>query len=40
MIGEIWNLATSGIVWGFIGGLIVGWNFIPQPGFIAKWFKK
>jgi hypothetical protein len=25
---------------GFAAGLIVGWNFLPQPAWIAKWFTK
>jgi hypothetical protein len=25
---------------GFAAGLIVGWNFLPQPNWIAKWFTK
>lgn len=24
----------------FVAGLIVGWNFLPQPAWVAKWFKK
>jgi hypothetical protein len=28
------------LIIGFVGGLIVGWNFLPQPAFIASWFKK
>jgi hypothetical protein len=25
---------------GFAAGLIVGWNFLPQPVWISKYFKK
>jgi len=25
---------------GFVAGLIIGWNFLPQPVWVAKWFKK
>ena len=24
----------------FVAGLIVGWNFLPQPAWIGKWFTK
>ena len=24
----------------FIIGVVAGWNFLPQPAFIAKFFKK
>jgi len=25
---------------GFVAGLVIGWNFLPQPSFISKWFNK
>jgi hypothetical protein len=25
---------------GFVAGLVVGWNFLPQPAWISKWFTK
>ena len=25
---------------GFVVGLVVGWNFLPQPTWISKYFKK
>lgn len=28
------------IVLGFVAGLIVGWNFLPQPTWVSKFFKK
>ena len=28
------------IALGFLAGLIVGWNFLPQPNWIGKYFKK
>jgi len=40
MIEAVWNLITSTFVWGFVAGLIIGWNFLSQPAWIAKWFKK
>lgn len=24
---------------GFVVGLVVGWNFFPQPGFVKQWLK-
>lgn len=24
---------------GFVAGLLVGWNLLPQPEWISKWFK-
>jgi len=29
-----------GALIGFAVGLVIGWNFLPQPEFIAKWFSK
>ena len=28
------------LIIGFVGGLIVGWNFLPQPEFVKEWFDK
>jgi hypothetical protein len=25
---------------GFVVGLVIGWNFLPQPTWISKYFKK
>jgi hypothetical protein len=30
----------TGLIIGFAVGLVVGWNFLPQPEWVAKWFKK
>lgn len=35
MIEGIWNIATSPMAIGFIAGLIVGWNFLSQPAWVA-----
>jgi hypothetical protein len=28
------------LIIGFVAGLIVGWNFLPQPTFIKGWIDK
>jgi hypothetical protein len=25
---------------GFVVGAVVGWNFLPQPEWVAKWFRR
>jgi hypothetical protein len=40
MLEAVWNIVTSSFAWGLVAGLIIGWNFLPQPSFISKWFKK
>lgn len=40
MLEGIWSLATSPMVIGFVAGLIVGWNFLSQPEWVAKLIKR
>jgi hypothetical protein len=40
MLEAFWNILTSSFAWGLTTGLIIGWNFLPQPAWIAKWFTK
>jgi hypothetical protein len=40
MLEALFNIVTSFFAWGFVAGLVIGWNFIPQPSWVAKWFKK
>jgi hypothetical protein len=40
MLEAVWNIVTSPFAWGFVSGLVIGWNFLPQPSWVAKWFKK
>jgi predicted permease len=40
MVEGIWNIATSPLVIGFVAGLIVGWNFLSQPAWVAKLIAK
>lgn len=40
MIEGIWNIATSPLAIGFVVGLVVGWNFLSQPAWVAKWIGK
>lgn len=28
------------LIIGFVAGLIVGWNFLPQPSFVKGWINK
>lgn len=28
------------VVIGFVAGLIVGWNFLPQPELVKEWVEK
>jgi hypothetical protein len=28
------------LIVGFVAGLVVGWNFLPQPEWVAKYFRK
>jgi hypothetical protein len=30
----------TGLIVGFGVGLVVGWNFLPQPAFIKTWIAK
>lgn len=40
MIEGIWNIVTSPLAIGFVAGLIVGWNFLSQPAWVAKLIAK
>jgi len=40
MVEGIWNIATSPLVIGFVAGLIVGWNFLTQPAWVANLIAK
>jgi hypothetical protein len=40
MLEAIWGLITSTFVWGFVAGLIIGWNFLSQPAWVARLVNK
>jgi hypothetical protein len=33
-------ITLTGLAIGFAAGLIVGWNFLPQPAYIKAWVEK
>lgn len=40
MLEAVWGVITSPFAWGFVAGLVVGWNFLSQPAWVAKLIKK